>query len=210
MRDYGPWIGYLDETGDPHLAKIDHDYPVFGLSVCLFDKQAYAHQVVPRMLDLKFRWWGHDMVVLHEADIRKRDVPFVFLGDLEKRTAFMDELSAIIAGAPMTLFASVIRKQAYVDEGRDGDLSIQWHCNSSLNASRGNYARPVQAACVSRLQRPGHLSWSLRSEAVRRTPSWNWRSGASVMARTIAANTGPSNSASRPRRQIPPACNWPI
>jgi hypothetical protein len=74
------------------------------------------------MLDLKFRWWGHDMVVLHEAEIRKREAPFVFLGDPKKRVAFMDELSAIIAAAPMTLFASVIRKQVFVDQGHRGDL----------------------------------------------------------------------------------------
>lgn len=106
--EYGPWIGYLDETGDPHLARIDHDYPVFGVSLCLFEKEAYARSVVPDMLDFKFRRWGHDMAVLHEADIRKREPPFVFLGDDTKRAALLGELSALVASTPMTLFASVI------------------------------------------------------------------------------------------------------
>ncbi len=122
MREDGPWIGYLDETGDPHLANIDRDFPVFGVSLCLFEKFAYAREVVPSMLDLKFRWWGHDMVVLHEAEIRKREAPFVFLADPQKRLAFMNELSSIIVQAPMILFAAVIRKQEFVDQRRDGEL----------------------------------------------------------------------------------------
>lgn len=120
--DYGPWIAYLDETGDPHLANIDRDYAVFGVSLCLFEKESYARTVVPDMLDLKFRWWGHDMVVLHEAEIRKREAPFVFLADPRKREAFLAELSGVIAAAPMTLFASVICKRALVERGRGGDL----------------------------------------------------------------------------------------
>lgn len=122
MLEYGPWIGYLDETGDPHQVNIDRDYPVFGLSLCVFDKSQYALQVVPQMLDLKFRWWGHDMVVLHEAEIRKAEPPFVFLGHPEKRAAFMEQLSGIITSSPMTLFASVIRKAPFVEQGHRGDL----------------------------------------------------------------------------------------
>ena len=45
---------------------------VFGLSLCVFEKRDYAQVVVPQMLDLKFRWWGRDMVVLHEAESLSR------------------------------------------------------------------------------------------------------------------------------------------
>jgi hypothetical protein len=122
LQQYGRWIGYLDETGDPYLANVDKDYPVFGVSLCMFDKAVYAASVVPRMLDLKFKWWGHDMVVLHEAELRRREKPFVFLGDPSVRDSFMADLDNLIQQAPMTLFAAVIRKQFYASNGKEGDL----------------------------------------------------------------------------------------
>jgi hypothetical protein len=47
MSNFGPWIGYLDETGDPHQANVDRDYPAFGVSLCVFEKGAYARAIVP-------------------------------------------------------------------------------------------------------------------------------------------------------------------
>ena len=39
-------------------------------------KSDYSASIVPSFLDLKFCFFGHDMVVLHSRDIRKAQDPF--------------------------------------------------------------------------------------------------------------------------------------
>ena len=69
---HSDYIVYVDESGDHSLTSIDPDYPVFVLSFCIFRKAEYAQAVTPVIRQLKFATFGHDMVVLHEADIRRK------------------------------------------------------------------------------------------------------------------------------------------
>jgi hypothetical protein len=108
------YIIYVDESGDHSLTSIDPQFPVFTLAFCIIEKRVYARDLAPKIQEMKFRWFGHDMVVFHEHEIRKAKAPFVFLGDPEKRTRFMDEISTIMADAAMTIVAGVIQKQPLV------------------------------------------------------------------------------------------------
>jgi hypothetical protein len=85
---------------------------LFVLAFCIFRKEDYSKHLVPAVHDLKFRWFGHDAVILHEHEIRRADAPFVFLGDPVKKRFFMDHLTKIMQDAPMTVVASVIKKEA--------------------------------------------------------------------------------------------------
>ncbi|MGE3144600.1 MAG: DUF3800 domain-containing protein, partial [Pseudorhodoplanes sp.] len=109
---YSDYIIYVDESGDHSLSSIDPQYPIFSLAFCIFNKRDYATIAVPLLQEFKFRWFGHDLVVLHEHDIVRRRYPFSFLQFDNLRTRFMDELSTIIAKTPMTIVSAVIRKQA--------------------------------------------------------------------------------------------------
>lgn len=62
------------------------------------------------MQEFKFRWFGHDTVVMHEADIVRRRGPFGFLQYDGLRERFMAELTQVIERMPMTVIASVILK----------------------------------------------------------------------------------------------------
>jgi hypothetical protein len=108
---YSDHVIYVDESGDHSLTSIDPSYPIFVLAFCVFRKDDYCRHVVPAVHDLKFRWFGHDSIILHEHEIRRADPPFVFLGDPVKRRFFMEHLTAIVAAAPMTVVASVIHKE---------------------------------------------------------------------------------------------------
>ncbi len=108
------YIIYVDESGDHALDPINPDFPVFCLTFCVLRKDLYASEVVPKFLELKFRWFGHDMIVLHESDIRKRNAPFVFLGDPEKRQRFMDDVTRLVSDAPMTVLAAIVIKSRLV------------------------------------------------------------------------------------------------
>jgi hypothetical protein len=107
-------IVYVDESGDHRLESLDPEYPVFVLSFCIFRKADYASLVNPAIRQLKFATFGHDMVVFHESDIRRKRGAFSHLSK-EPREAFMRELTSLIAAAPFQLVAVVIDKRGLKD-----------------------------------------------------------------------------------------------
>lgn len=108
-------IIYVDESGDHRLDAIDPEYPVFVLSFCIFEKEEYRKNVMPAMTKLKFDVFGHDMVVLHEIEIRKKLGYFATL-NREAREAFMASLTEIVKAADFTLVAVLIDKKRLVDQ----------------------------------------------------------------------------------------------
>lgn len=112
--EHSDFIIYVDESGDHSLESIDPDYPVFVLSFCIFRKGDYAQRVTPAIRLLKFATFGHDMVVLHESEIRRKKGAFARLSK-EPREAFMNTLTDIIAAADFQLVAVVIDKRKLKD-----------------------------------------------------------------------------------------------
>ncbi|WP_174804096.1 DUF3800 domain-containing protein [Martelella limonii] len=112
MTENGEYIFYADESGDHSLMSIDPEYPIFVLNICCFRKVDYCKRVVPAFQDFKFRYFGHDMVVLHERDIRKQFGPFAIMTDPELRHAFLNDLSDQIAAARFRIFSAVIDKRS--------------------------------------------------------------------------------------------------
>ena len=106
---YSDFVVYVDESGDHSLESIDPQYPVFVLAFCVFYKRHYAHTVVPSVETLKFKHFGHDLIVLHETDIRKEKGPFRFTNRAHKH-AFMDELHGLIETDNFILISSTIDK----------------------------------------------------------------------------------------------------
>ena len=117
--NYSDYIIFVDESGDHSLEYIDVEYPVFVLDFCVFRKDIYIRDLVPKLHMFKFDHFGHDIVILHEQDIRKQKLPFVFLKNREKRNTFMTELNGLIDQAEFTIIATVIDKQKYAR----GDVS---------------------------------------------------------------------------------------
>jgi hypothetical protein len=114
MGQFSEYIVYVDESGDHGLATVDPDYPIFVLAFCIFRKEDYARLAVPRLQQLKFRYFGHDMVVMHEHEIRKSQGDFRILLRGDTRAAFLHDLGALIEEVPFTIVASCIRKHAFV------------------------------------------------------------------------------------------------
>lgn len=118
--EFSDFIVYADESGDHGIAKIDPKYPIFVLTFCVMRKKDYITRVVPAMQDFKFRFWGHDSVILHEREIRKQSEQskqsryFQFLrADQTRRERFFHCLNDLIATAPITVYASVIDKRRH-------------------------------------------------------------------------------------------------
>ncbi len=114
VMPFSDYIAFVDESGDHSLDSVDPQYPLFALSFCVLRKEDYIARVTPAIQRFKFEHFGHDCVVLHEHEIRKQTAPFVFLKPREKRERFMDDLTAIVEAAPMTIIAAVIHKERLI------------------------------------------------------------------------------------------------
>jgi hypothetical protein len=117
---FSDYIVYVDESGDHSLAKYDPEFPVFVLTFCIFRKDEYINQIVPALQRIKFKHFGHDMVVFHERDIRKASGPFAFLTDAARRQDFMADLNGWVEQSPFAIIAVVIRKEEFAKKHADG------------------------------------------------------------------------------------------
>lgn len=124
-RRFSDYVVYVDESGDHSLASVDKDYPVFVLALCIFHKRHYSEKIIPAVEKLKFNYFGHDSVVLHENEIRKQKGPFAFLAQRAVRDEFMDQLSSIVDASNFILIACVVDK-ARLPKG-EGAASNPYH-----------------------------------------------------------------------------------
>ena len=121
MATFDDYIVFVDESGDHSLTSIDRSYPIFVLAFCLFEKKHYAEEVTPATLKFKFKYFGHDQVILHENDIRKARGVFNILQNANVRSVFMDDLNALVEQSNFVLTASVIKKDKLNTKYSDPD-----------------------------------------------------------------------------------------
>ena len=107
---FSNFVVYVDESGDHGMETVDDNYPVFVLALCVIHKRHYAEKIIPAVEKLKFNYFGHDSVVLHEHDIRKQKGDFAFLNRLPVRLEFVGQLSTIMDTSNFILIACVVDK----------------------------------------------------------------------------------------------------
>jgi hypothetical protein len=109
---FSDYIVFVDESGDHSLDVVNRDYPIFALALCIFPVEEYITAITPAVRRLKHELFGHDLVVLHEHDIRKKSGRFSQMDQLG-RERLMEELTNIIDQSPMTLIAVIIDKERH-------------------------------------------------------------------------------------------------
>jgi len=128
MEQFSDYIVFVDESGDHGLETIDPGYPIFVLAFCVIRKEDYVRQLTPDMQALKFEYFGHDNVILHERDIRKDMGDFSSLKPREKKDTFINGVTNIVEKTPFALVCSVIKKeplkQQYVDPGNPYHIAL--------------------------------------------------------------------------------------
>jgi len=108
-------IVYVDESGESSAHAVDNAYPVFVLACCVFEVETYIREVVPAFQKLKFDWFGHDQVVFHSSDIRRRRGDFKFLLDPEKEAKFAEDLTSFVSNAEFEIYAECVSKVEIID-----------------------------------------------------------------------------------------------
>lgn len=111
MNNYSDFVIYVDESGDHALNTIDPDYPVFVLTFSIFNKTNYINSIVPTFQEFKFKYFGHDIIIFHENEIRRRKNGFKFLYNKTIHTEFINELSEIINQSNFSVISCVIHKE---------------------------------------------------------------------------------------------------
>lgn len=108
---YSNYVVYVDESGDHGMQTLDPNYPMFVLAFCVFHKRHYCEKVIPTLQKFKFNHLGHDLVVLHEMEIRKEKGAFAGLfTSRQHKHDFLDELTSIIDASNFILISCVIDK----------------------------------------------------------------------------------------------------
>ena len=117
IPEFSDYVVYVDESGDHSLTHINERFPVFCLSFCIIGKEEYISHVVPAIQRIKFKYWGHDAVILHEREIRKQENDFSWLIVYpERREKFLSELNDTISKSQINLISCVIKKKLLVDQ----------------------------------------------------------------------------------------------
>lgn len=133
-RGFSDFVVYVDESGDHSLTSIDQDYPVFVLAFCIFYKGHYLSNVVPQLQQLKFDYFGHDLVILHEHEIRKEKGDFTTFKNRADKNQFLGRLSEIIDSSNFILASCVIEKNKIrnpEDMGNPYHIALK-HCLETL------------------------------------------------------------------------------
>ena len=123
---FSNFIVYVDESGDHGMQTLDPNYPMFVLAFCVFHKRHYCEKVIPALQKFKFNHMGHDLIGLHELEIRKEKGAFssLFVSRQHKH-AFLDELTSIIEASNFILISCVIDKTRLRD--RQGGADNPYH-----------------------------------------------------------------------------------
>ncbi len=117
MTTFSDYIIYADESGDHSLEKINPEYPIFCLALCVIKKSDYINAITPSIQKLKFDYWGHDKIVLHEHEIRKQEKDFSFLRANKKlREKFLSEVNQVVEASPFHVVSSVIKKDSLYEQ----------------------------------------------------------------------------------------------
>ena len=126
---FSDYIIYADESGSPVLSADSKDFPVFVLVFMIVKKEHYIEHLVPMVQKLKFRYVGHDQLILHERDIRRQSGQFAFL-QVSKviRQDFVNDLTEIVKAADIEIVCAIIDKaklgQKYATPWSPYDLAL--------------------------------------------------------------------------------------
>lgn len=138
--NFSEYIVYVDESGDHSLGNINTEYPMFVLAFCIFKKSDYL-EIIKNITALKFKYFGHDKVILHETDIRRKIGDFKIF-DRESQAVFMNDYWKVIDDAKVKIISCVIdkikHKQKYITPDNPYELSMKICIEQFNNFLRAN------------------------------------------------------------------------
>lgn len=103
-------LAFLDESGDHSLAKINPEFPIFGLVGVIIKPVDYP-AIVNKFNKLKLSYFPHEGLIFHSREIASREGDFIFLNNNKIRKSFLSAISDAISSSSFKLVGAVIKKQ---------------------------------------------------------------------------------------------------
>jgi hypothetical protein len=132
------YLCFFDETGDHELNKIDQNFPIFVLSSIILPLQKYIQHIVPKVLELKYKYFPDEGSILHSRDIRKAGGRFRFLQNETVRERFMLDLTDLMERLNYELIICIIDKRRLVEK-YDGNAFNPYELSLKVILERINY-----------------------------------------------------------------------
>jgi len=174
QQKFSDFVVYVDESGDHGMQTLDVNYPLFVLAFCVFHKRHYSEKVIPALHRLKFNHFGHDLVVLHEHDIRKEAGQFKFSSRADKNR-FISELTDIIEVSNFVLISCVIDKRQLHEQGES---------TNPYHVALGFCLETLYQLMQEKKQTASVSMWRWNVEAKRKITNWNWSFGGFATVQT--------------------------
>ncbi|MDY6488012.1 DUF3800 domain-containing protein [Acinetobacter faecalis] len=115
MQEYCAYTIFVDESGTDSLKNFKDDDRYFVLAFCIFDKNYYSQEAVPKFQKLKFDTFGHDQKIIHGYDMMNCIGDFECLQDSKIKNVFLNRLTEIIESTNFILISTVIDKKRLID-----------------------------------------------------------------------------------------------
>ena len=112
--DFSDYIVYVDESGDHTLNGYNTTYPVFVLAFCIFHKKYYTETVIKNLEQLKFKHFGHDIIVMHERDILKGTGDFANYSTKAQKDSLLSDLTVLMQETNFIIVSCVVRKDLLI------------------------------------------------------------------------------------------------
>lgn len=116
MQKYSAYTIFVDESGTDNLKNFKDDDRYFVLAFCIFDKNYYSQEAVPKFQKLKFDTFGHDQKIIHGYDMMNCIGDFECLQDPKIKHVFLNRLTEIIESTNFILISTVIDKKSLLEK----------------------------------------------------------------------------------------------
>ena len=113
-NNFSNYIVFVDESGN-HVFSKKSTHHEFLYVFCIFRKCVYIREVGPDYKKAKFQTWGHDQVILHASQMRKRKGEFSPLQNPNVRRAFYRRIVPIFEASEFDLVASMALKRNFTN-----------------------------------------------------------------------------------------------
>ncbi len=107
---------FVDESGDPGLRTVNTEYPVFAVGAVICLEREYATRIDRQVKQFKHSVLGSPDVRLDSRDIAKQQGPFRDLIARDRRRAFSQQLTELLASLPLTLVSACLNKEMHMRE----------------------------------------------------------------------------------------------
>lgn len=114
IMEFSDYIVYVDESGDPTLNGYNKKYPVFVLAFCIFHKRYYSETVIKKLNQLKFKHFGHDIIVMHEREILRGTGSFKNYSSKTQKESLLNDLTVLMQETNFILISCVIKKDELI------------------------------------------------------------------------------------------------